>query len=87
VRVLISGTKDPFANSFSHLPRQRLHGHRADNPAAALRGRIGDGAASLMSRVSEMTSQHAGWAGDAGNPGHRDSLADGVPRDVRVTPK
>ena len=34
--------------------------------------------------VSDTTSQHAGGARDAGKAGHRDSLADGVSRDVRV---
>ena len=50
------------------------------------RGRIGNGDASLAPRGSDTTSQHAGWSGDAGKVGHRDSRADGVSRDLRVTP-
>ena len=51
-------------------------------PAAA----IGNSDASLATRGSDTTSQHAGWPGDAGKAGHRDSRADGVSRDLRVTP-
>jgi hypothetical protein len=49
-------------------------------------GSIGNGAASLTPRGSDTTSQHAGWSGDAGKVEHRDSRADGVSRDLRVTP-
>jgi hypothetical protein len=49
--------------------------------AAALRasrqrrwgGRIGNDAASPAPSASDTTSQPAGWAGDAGKAGHRDS--------------
>jgi hypothetical protein len=49
-------------------------------------GPIGNGDASLAPRGSDTPSQHAGWSGDAGKAGHRDSRAEGVSRDLRVTP-
>ena len=79
----------------SHIPAVEISRHlrrpRPSPPSPGLRclapGRRGNAAASLAARVSDTTSQHAGWPGDAGKAGHRDSLAAGVSRAVHVAPK